>query len=646
MAKEFVMGAKMTLQDAFSSPLRFIMSNVSRARMATAEYARANDSARDSLSRFTAGAKSTTGAFRGIATAAEGAKGKIVSLQGAITAVVAGATVKKGFDWLVSGNADMEQYQNTLGVVLKDQTKAAETLKWAQTFAAQTPFEIPQVVEATTKLASYGLEAQKTLGVTGDMAAVMGKSLDQAVEAVADAQTGEVERLKEFGITKDMIAAQAKTMGTVVMDKKGAITDQKAFNAALFSLMEQRYKGGMALQATTFRGMLSNASDFIGTMGRELGKPLFEKLKQGLGQAMEWFNRFRDSGQLADWTARVQNELAYAWGLFVKFGGIVWQVAQGIGSALQTAGGWVTWIFNEIQAQAGGQAAGVINAVGQGLVQAFHDFENAAKPVVAWLVDVGLPKLQDGLVWAGTKAIETANYIKDNWSTIKPLFEGIAIAWGGYLLVVKGMAAALAIETAAQWLLNAAMNANPIGLVITAIGLLIGAGILLYQNWDTVKQKANDLWVNISNFFRSGVNKAIDEVNRLIDIVNRIPGIHIGGVDRVQMLEEHAGAAAGHATGLANVPFDGYRAELHQGERVLTAAQNRRYDTALGFQQSAPAANTATQYNIAKLVDKVEIYAAPGDDGETLYEKFITVFHRRAKEAAGILSTAEMGDLL
>lgn len=36
-----------------------------------------------------------------------------------------------------------------------------------------------------------------------------------------------------------------------------------------------------------------------------------------------------------------------------------------------------------------------------------------------------------------------------------------------------------------------------------------------------------------------------------------------------------------HAAGLANVPYDGYVAELHKDERVLTAAQNRDYSTYL-----------------------------------------------------------------
>lgn len=37
-----------------------------------------------------------------------------------------------------------------------------------------------------------------------------------------------------------------------------------------------------------------------------------------------------------------------------------------------------------------------------------------------------------------------------------------------------------------------------------------------------------------------------------------------------------------HADGLGYVPFDGYRAELHKGERVLTASENKQYQLGLG----------------------------------------------------------------
>lgn len=41
----------------------------------------------------------------------------------------------------------------------------------------------------------------------------------------------------------------------------------------------------------------------------------------------------------------------------------------------------------------------------------------------------------------------------------------------------------------AQWLLNAAMNANPIGLLIMGVTALVAAGVILYKNWDVIAAK-------------------------------------------------------------------------------------------------------------------------------------------------------------
>ena len=59
-----------------------------------------------------------------------------------------------------------------------------------------------------------------------------------------------------------------------------------------------------------------------------------------------------------------------------------------------------------------------------------------------------------------------------------------------YALVQKGSAAATKIATAAQWALNAAMTANPIGLIIAAIvaaiALLVVIIIIVRKNWDSL----------------------------------------------------------------------------------------------------------------------------------------------------------------
>lgn len=183
----------------------------------------------------------------------------------------------------ISANADMETYENTLTTVLKSNKKAVETLKWAESFAASTPFEIPDIVEATAKLQVYGINAKETLKDIGDMAAITGKPLMQAVEAVADAQTGELERLKEFGITKQMLIDKAAELGKKeIVNAQGQITDMKGLNEALFAIMRERYSGGMEIASNSFKGLVSNAKDSMGTIARELGKPVFEKFKQGL----------------------------------------------------------------------------------------------------------------------------------------------------------------------------------------------------------------------------------------------------------------------------------------------------------------------------------------------------------------------------
>lgn len=221
--------------------------------------------------------------------------------------VLTGSTILSG-KAMIDQAANMEQYRNTLNVVMKDHQKAAETFKWAVDFANKTPFETDEIVQATVKLTSYGVEAKKTLPLIGDMAGVMGKSMDQAVEAIADAQTGELERLKEFGITKQMIVEQGnkKLAGIELVNQKGQITNQRAFNAALFSLMQDRFKGGMELQSKTFKGLMSTVSGIwknglarmagIDSTGTIIKGSMFDVVKEKVSKLGEVMLRLQEDG--------------------------------------------------------------------------------------------------------------------------------------------------------------------------------------------------------------------------------------------------------------------------------------------------------------------------------------------------------------
>ena len=116
---------------------------------------------------------------------------------------------------------------------------------------------------------------------------------------------------------------------------------------------------------------------------------------------------------------------------------------------------------------------------------------------------------------AGTIAIDIAQDIINNWDRISPVVYTLVGAITAYKLVMFGawvyttamvaitkvkmawdaaQAAATETLTVKQWLLNAAMNANPIGVVIGAIAILVGGIWLLCKNWDLVKRKTMELW--------------------------------------------------------------------------------------------------------------------------------------------------------
>lgn len=83
--------------------------------------------------------------------------------------------------------------------------------------------------------------------------------------------------------------------------------------------------------------------------------------------------------------------------------------------------------------------------------------------------------------------------------------------------LMQGMVGIIGLVTAAQWLWNIAMDANPIGLIILGIGALIAGIVLLVKNWDWVKRVGAAAW----EYIKYGAEKAWN-------FIKKIPG-WIGG---------------------------------------------------------------------------------------------------------------------
>ena len=175
---------------------------------------------------------------------------------------------------------------------------------------------------------------------------------------------------------------------------------------------------------------------------------------------------------------------------------------------------------------------------------------------------------------------QAAQWIYDNWSTIAPIFWGLAAA-------VLGYAVALGIQTAATWIATGAAQAffttlltNPLFWIALAIGVVVAAiykwvqsvggikvawliacnAILTAWSWVKIGFMTGVYWVmnlfnrlqltfatvstNIQNFLgdmkagvlmilQNMVNGAIDIINGFINALNKIPGVNIGLIDQV-----------------------------------------------------------------------------------------------------------------
>ncbi|MDY5786996.1 phage tail tape measure protein, partial [Veillonella caviae] len=128
----------------------------------------------------------------------------------------------------------------------------------------------------------------------------------------------------------------------------------------------------------------------------------------------------------------------------------------------------------------GGAVAGFIGLYGAvGVIQMLMNTYN------------GIMAISRGIITACTIAI---NSQKAAWIGQKIASIGAGLAQVAYFTILMTLRGAMMIATAAQWAFNAALSANPIGLVILAIAALIAIGVALYTYWAEVKSFFISLW--------------------------------------------------------------------------------------------------------------------------------------------------------
>jgi tape measure domain-containing protein len=197
---------------------------------------------------------------------------------------------------LFSSNASMEQTATAFTTLLHSGTAAQKMMADLQQFAAETPFEFPEIANSARKMLAFGFSAQQIMPMlrnVGDAVSALGGGafeIDRVtlalgqMKAKSKVSAEEMLQLTEVGIPAwDLLAkGMGKSTAEVMkLSERGLIPANQAIDILLAG-MNKTFGGGMQAQSRTFIGLLSTFKDNVMSAWRAFTGPLFEQAKAGL----------------------------------------------------------------------------------------------------------------------------------------------------------------------------------------------------------------------------------------------------------------------------------------------------------------------------------------------------------------------------
>jgi len=219
-------------------------------------------------------------------------------------------TIKGGFEATVKAAIDFNSMLQTAQIgfatMLGSAEKAQKFLEDMADFAVKTPFEYPELLEASKRMLAYGFAAEEvlpTLRAVGDASAALGSGsvgIDRItlalgqIRAKGKLSAEEMRQLTEAGIPAWHMLAEA--MGTTVpalqdMVSKGLIPGYKAVEM-LTAGMTKRFGGMMASMENTWQGVTSSIKDIWRMTFGTLTQTLFGGLNNMLIQVRDFMAAF------------------------------------------------------------------------------------------------------------------------------------------------------------------------------------------------------------------------------------------------------------------------------------------------------------------------------------------------------------------
>lgn len=325
-----------------------------------------------------------------------------------------------------------------------------------------------------------------------------------------------------------------------IVNNKGQIVDQQKFNDALFALMEDRFKGGMEIQAKSYKGLMSTISGVwktglaqmagISGTGEIIEGSAFDAAKEGLN----WIaNKMQDMSKAGAFE-RIGKKIGTVVQTGIKYGKKVIDVAKkikdSVADTIKTISAKLEPLrptFESIQNKA--------VSLGRKLTDGF----TRAGPPIKAFAEQYIPKAVEAVAKLADKAMSFANFVTDHWNVIGPIVKGVVASFLTFkglnalsntigkvkqlTEVFQGVKGVTGIVGKIQKLSGtfkglggiAKLVASPFAKWALIIGAVVAGIILIYKNADKIKAAFSKL----GDWIIAKVQPAVDWLNGAADWV-------------------------------------------------------------------------------------------------------------------------------
>lgn len=325
-----------------------------------------------------------------------------------------------------------------------------------------------------------------------------------------------------------------------IVNNKGQIVDQQKFNDALFALMEERFKGGMEIQAKSYKGIMStitgvwktglaNMAGISGT-GEIIEGSAFEAAKEGLNWVATKMQNMADSGTFE----QIGRKIGGAVQTGVKYGKKVIDVAKKIKDSVADTAKTIAARLEPMRPL----FEGIIEKA-MSLGRKITDGFTRAGPQIKVLAETYLPPAIEMVGKLADAALNVADFMVNNWSVIGPIAAGVASSFAAFKTLnaifgiigkakqltevlkavssISGIAGKIkGIGAAFKGLGGvASFLTSPFGQVAIVIGLIVAGCVLIYKNADKIKAAFS----NLGDWIIAKVQPAVDWLNGAADWV-------------------------------------------------------------------------------------------------------------------------------